>query len=116
MPTRTPPPIRARARAPRERPRRRRCRPRRARWRHACRGCRSPISRARCARTTESILRAALSLDAMGTLLHAREPVAEVYARAAASRGSAVDAAEVAARLRDALQRFRPLRGLDPGW
>jgi REG-2-like HAD superfamily hydrolase len=61
-------------------------------------------------------LRAALSLDAMGTLLHAREPVAEVYARAAASHGAEVDAAHVAARLRDALQRFRPLRGLDPGW
>jgi putative hydrolase of the HAD superfamily len=59
---------------------------------------------------------AALSLDAMGTLLHPREPVAEVYARHAAAHGTAIDPAIVAARLRPALVRHRPVRAGDPRW
>lgn len=52
----------------------------------------------------------------MGTLLHPREPVAEVYARAAAAHGVEVDPATIAARLGVALQAHRPLRAVDPGW
>jgi len=52
----------------------------------------------------------------MGTLVHPREPVAHAYARAAASHGAELDETEIAARVGAGLQRYRPLRALDPGW
>ena len=59
---------------------------------------------------------AAITIDAAGTLLRPAEPVAEVYARAAAAYGVSIDAATVATRFGRAMRSARPLRRDDPSW
>lgn len=59
---------------------------------------------------------AAITIDAAGTLLRPAEPVAEVYAHAAASHGVVIDAATVRTRFGPAMRMARPGRRDDPSW
>lgn len=58
----------------------------------------------------------ALLLDAAGTLLHATEPVPEVYARIARNHGVELDAATVKGRFGAAMAEAAPLRLRSPDW
>lgn len=58
----------------------------------------------------------AVLLDAAGTLLHPREPVARTYRDAAVRYGDVPPEPDVAARLVDAMRDHRPLRTGDDRW
>lgn len=59
---------------------------------------------------------AAVTIDAAGTLLHPREPVAEVYARTAARHGGTRGAAVIGHAFAAAMRDHRSLRKEDPSW
>lgn len=58
----------------------------------------------------------AVSLDAAGTLVFPREPVAETYAAFAKRHGGSASAERIAAELPRALEELKPLRVGDPHW
>lgn len=58
----------------------------------------------------------AVTIDAAGTLLHPREPVAEVYARHAARHGGSRGVAAIRGAFATAMRDHRSLRTGDPSW
>jgi REG-2-like HAD superfamily hydrolase len=58
----------------------------------------------------------AVLVDAAGTLLHPREPVARTYHRFAAGYGEVSQESAIGSAWMEAMRRHRPLRASDPGW
>jgi REG-2-like HAD superfamily hydrolase len=58
----------------------------------------------------------AVSLDAAGTLVFPREPVAQTYAAFAQRHGGSASVEQIAAEFPRALEELKPLRHGDPHW